>query len=546
MAKRTRPSEGVGRTSTRKPVTIDLEAERVQDKPSGPDEAAEHTDPDTNERAETETAAAPGDPAPEPVALGTSPGTADEADKADDTQTSGSEGTGPRPWQASHTDEQGDGDDEPQARPSASGRGEEAPPPQRRRGGLGAVLGGIIGGLIALAGAAGLQWGGVLPSLAPQPEPPAPVDLTPLQGEIAQLEGRIDDLAAAQDAPAPPVEIPPEITERIEAANQAAQSAGSQAAEAQSAIDTLAGQVQQLRSAISAGEAGEGAGLGALASRVDALEPEIAQLAEQVDRLASAAAETPGGQALSDIEAALEATSGNVEALRADVEALGGDVGTLDEEVAALRTRLGEQLAALGERVADNQAAIAQAQQRIEEGGADSSAVARAIAATALKTAIDRGSAFMSELETYASTAGEDETVAALRDFAASGVPTVSQLVDRFDAVASRIVATGQGLDEDASLADRLMSSARSLVQVRPVGETAGETPGAIAARIETRLKAGELEAAIAQWETLPDAARRVSDDFMEQVRARLTVDQLVAGALDTAMAAAPPATPSQ
>ena len=201
-------------------------------------------------------------------------------------------------------------------------------------------------------------------------------------------------------------------------------------------------------------------------------------------------------------------------------------------------------LAALAARIDANEAALSEAQDRLAEGGADSTVVARAIAAAGLKSAIDRGSAFATELEAYASVAGEDETVAQLRDFAASGVPTVTQLSDGFAAVANRIVATGQGLDENASLGDRLMSSARSLVQVRPVGEAEGDTPGAIAARVETRLKDGNLEGALAEWETLPDPAKAASADFMDRVRARQTVDQLVAGALANAMSAARPSAP--
>jgi hypothetical protein len=60
----------------------------------------------------------------------------------------------------------------------------------------------------------------------------------------------------------------------------------------------------------------------------------------------------------------------------------------------------------------------------------------------------------------------------------------------------TRIVAASRGVGEDAGIGERLMASARSLVQVRPVGEVEGEEPGAIAARMEVALSEGNLDRA--------------------------------------------------
>ncbi len=54
---------------------------------------------------------------------------------------------------------------------------------------------------------------------------------------------------------------------------------------------------------------------------------------------------------------------------------------------------------------------------------------------------------------------------------------------------------------------DRLWASASGvLVEARPVGMVEGEGADAISARIEAHLNAGDLSAAIAEWEKLPDA----------------------------------------
>lgn len=466
MAQRARPSRGAGRGETRKPVTIDLEANPAGEKADKAGETGK-TEPKTDKLRGAE-----------PVAMDkanrTAADTNDSPPKADDAK----DGT--------PSAETKDG--EPWGRKDEAAEAPAAPPPSpARRGGIGAIAAGVIGGVIALLGGAGLQWAGVLPAPGGQAET---VDLTPMETQIGQLQVRLDELAGGS-------EISAELVGQVTAAVQGAESA-------QSSIATLSDEISALQAAIASGQAGEGAGLEALSGRLDAVEQQMAGVAEQL--------------------AAIDGANAAIDGLGADMDAIRGSVDGLAGRVDALETGLSD------------------AQGQLAEGGADSSIVARAIAAAGLKSAIDRGATFMAELEAYASVAGEDETVTTLRDFAASGVPTVTQLADGFGTVANRIVATGQGLDENASIGDRLMASARGLVQVRPVGEAEGDTPGAIAARIETRLKAGDLSAALAEWEMLPEAAQAASTDFMDRVRARQTVDQLVAGALNTAMSAAQPA----
>ncbi|MBO6640149.1 MAG: hypothetical protein JJ920_10620 [Roseitalea sp.] len=513
MAQRARPSRGAGRGGTRKPVTIDLEAENTADM-SAPAETAADAPAETTA---SETAAA------EPVAM-------DQAEKPRENASATEADASPFAKATERTAEEVAPDKpEPTGGEDKAGTRRSAPPPPppppARRGGTGAIAGGLIGGLIALIVGAGLQWAGLLPSFGSAPA--ETVDLAPVQSEIAQLQARLDELAAAPASDEAAVSA--ELIARIEAAAEAAQNAQTDSGSALSAIETLTTEVDGLRSAMSSGAAGEGAGLEAISGRLDQIETQMASMAEP-------------GEARSN--EAVQALGETVAAVQTDLGALAGDVGTMRESVASVETTVNDELAALGARIDANQAALADAQAQLAEGGADSTVVARAIAAAGLKSAIDRGSAFMTELEAYASVAGEDETVTQLRDFAASGVPTLTQLADGFGPIANRIVATGQGLDENASLGDRLMSSARSLVQVRPVGEAEGDTPGAIAARVETRLKGGNLDGALAEWETLPDPAKAASADFMDRVRARQSVDSLVAGALSGAMSAARPAAP--
>ncbi len=62
----------------------------------------------------------------------------------------------------------------------------------------------------------------------------------------------------------------------------------------------------------------------------------------------------------------------------------------------------------------------------------------------------------------------------------------------------------------DQGVTDRLLSSAMRLVKIRPVGEAPGDTPEAIVARMEERVKNGNLAAAVSEWNALPEASKRL------------------------------------
>jgi hypothetical protein len=58
-------------------------------------------------------------------------------------------------------------------------------------------------------------------------------------------------------------------------------------------------------------------------------------------------------------------------------------------------------------------------------------------------------------------------------------------------------------------------------------------------ARIEAAVKDGDLARAVAEYETLPEAAKAAGQAFMEKVRARLAAEQLVETATAAALKAA-------
>lgn len=372
---------------------------------------------------------------------------------------------------------------------AAPPRGAEKPAPASGDSGAGGSLawlgGGVIGGLVALLLAGGLQWAGVIPSMGSAPQ----ADLSPLQSQVDALAGKVTALESA--AP----NVPEDLAAGLEAARSAAQANGE-------ALKALQDRIAALPETGPEG----GAGTEALSGRVGEIESQLSDLSSRL-----AGIEDAGSPA--DAEA--------LEAIRAEAVAA-------NEAISGLRA----ELSALGERVSAVEGEI--------ESGAGSR-VAAAIAASALKSAADRGGGFMAELEAYASVNPDAESVAALRDYAASGVPTVAALVERFPATANAIVAASHGVDEDAGIGERLMASARSLVQVRPVGEVEGEDPGAIAARMEVALSQGNLDGAIAEWDKLPEAAKAASAGFAADLKARRELDALITNVLTGAVKAGAP-----
>jgi hypothetical protein len=362
------------------------------------------------------------------------------------------------------------------------------PAPSKRGGGFGMVVSGLIGAILALGGGYGLQTAGLLPVPGGSPE----------SGEIQSLASRVDGLAGTVDQLS---------------GNLSALSAGGETDMA----TELQARLASLEAAIAGGAGNSGdsgsVDLGPLTGRLDALEASIAALGESAGdasadpELAAAVAELKAGQ--SGINAAIS-------------------------EIQSRSSALSDSIAGLEQRQATLEARLDEPSRQID--------LARAIAAAGLKTAIDRGGPFMSELEAFASVAPDDPAVPEFRDLAARGVPSRSGLMEAFPEAANRAIAAANPIDPDAGLMDRLMSSALSVVKVRPVGEVEGDTPDAIVARTEARLLDGNLDAALNEWNTLPEASQAAAADFGGALAARARAEKLIASSLT---GGAPPAAPA-
>ena len=273
--------------------------------------------------------------------------------------------------------------------------------------------------------------------------------------------------------------------------------------------------------------------------------PDVADLSGEIDGLKQAVANLAANPASTDdsalekriaaLETAASAPATGASADPAAVDALNQKIAELTGQVDQLRSTIAQSFEQQTTNGADIAKRLDEAEKKLNEPREDV-AVAQAIAAAALKAAIDRGGPFLAELDTFAGVSPDDPAVADLKTFAETGIPSRSELVREAPDVATAIVEAVNQPDPNQSWSDRLMSSAKSLVTVRPVGNIEGESVEAIAARMEDKVKNGDLPGASAEWNNLPAIGKQASSAFKQSLEARIRVEELVGGALSKAV----------
>ena len=268
------------------------------------------------------------------------------------------------------------------------------------------------------------------------------------------------------------------------------------------------------------------AGGGTQHDAITSITTDIGNLREQINNAPKTNADT---SALEARIAALESGAGG----GAEVTALSEKIVSLESTVATLQSERSAQASATSELTRR----LGEAETKINEPR-DDIEVARAIASAALKSAIDRGGPFLTELDTLSRVSQDDPAIASLRPFAATGVPSRAELMRDYPDVANAMLAALNQPDPNQGIFERLSESALSLVKVRPVGNVEGESPDAIVARMENKLRNGDLQGAALEWNSLPEPAKGVSSVYKKSLDARIEVENLVSGTLNRAISA--------
>lgn len=143
-----------------------------------------------------------------------------------------------------------------------------------------------------------------------------------------------------------------------------------------------------------------------------------------------------------------------------------------------------------------------------------------------LKRAVDRGGSFAKELSDVQNLAGSRLNLAPLAKFRDKGVATTVDLLAEFRSVSNAIL-DAEGTPADASVVDRLLSGAKSVVRVRKVNHDPNDkSPEAVVGRMEAAVREGRLASVLEEAKALGERAQAAAKPWLEKVEARHAVDK--------------------
>lgn len=253
------------------------------------------------------------------------------------------------------------------------------------------------------------------------------------------------------------------------------------------------------------------------AARIAALEaaptpePVSAEPGVAPEELAAISAEI---SSLVDRIDAVEANPPTVEAAGASEEALAALAS-----VTALEAALAEQTALIEEKAAQ----IAELNAAVEtaEANAESEA-ARILARAALarvEVAVDSGEPYDTALQSLEEVTPV-EVPEPLKAAAEAGVPTMAELQAAFpDAARAGLAAARAEVPESEVVG--VTGFIRRQLNVRSTVPREGSDPDAVLSRAEAAVRAGDISTALAEIDTLPEAARSAMNDWLEAASAR-------------------------
>lgn len=164
--------------------------------------------------------------------------------------------------------------------------------------------------------------------------------------------------------------------------------------------------------------------------------------------------------------------------------------------------------------------------------GGEAKRISYALGLRELERALNGSGPFQTQLETVAKLLdpGVAQTpLTELRAFASSGLATRDTLAAQFDATAAAIVRADSVSGVPQGWAGRTYAFVLSLIMIRPLGERPGDDVPSLVARAQTRLEAGDFDAAVTELNGLKGAAAGAAAPWLTQVRARLQAEQALA-----------------
>ncbi|MEP3665641.1 MAG: hypothetical protein ABJN42_02785, partial [Roseibium sp.] len=292
---------------------------------------------------------------------------------------------------------------------------------------------------------------------------------------LSGLEQKFESLASAPDAGAGVADRLNGLEQRIEGLAAEAPAAASAALETEvsdlkSAFDTLSAQV----ASAGTGETGIApavltdfekrvAAAESAAAKTSGIETQIeavsSSLTDMTTRLENVEATAKAAQtAVSTSDVSLKTLADSQARASETLATLSSDIRTAGEKQAADLAKVREELDALSKRLAAVEATMGDATAR--------EVAARALSVSALKSAVDSGRPYETELAAVKAGLPEDTDLAALEAHAKSGVAPVSVLIAEFPEVARAMFAKFSEPARSGDMLDSLLAGAKSIIAV--------------------------------------------------------------------------------
>jgi hypothetical protein len=259
------------------------------------------------------------------------------------------------------------------------------------------------------------------------------------------------------------------------------------------AIGELNARLARLENAAPRADANASAG-SRVEEAIKPLQTAVSDLARRTDDNVAAI-----GEARGQADAALQAANVARAAVeRNNAEALGNRVAALERTVKTLGDDVAKSLAASGDRP-----------------------LRLAVAAQALRAAVERGDSFAAELSAAKTLAADPQILTPLEPFAARGLPSPAMLARQLSDLAPAMLKNVAAPPPAGGFLDRLQANAEKLVRIRPVDERPGDDPAAVISRAQAKAARADLAGAAAELNALPQEMRAPAEDWIKQAQAR-------------------------
>ncbi len=348
-------------------------------------------------------------------------------------------------------------------------------PPARGPGWGGLALAGGVGALLGTA----LTY--VLAGVVPLP------DHSPQIADPAQaIADHADRLGLVEDRLA-----------TLESSALEARTAGETArTEVAAGFDEVRGLVEGLRTQIPA------------PTDTTAVDARLRTLSQRVDAIAAGASSADAG-----------AIAANLANLEEDLDALGRRLDAIDNQADAVAALEAEVAALRGALEAPPEPAVAVSPPASDLG----------LAVARLEAAFASGRPYAAELDALAQAAPQIAVPPLVASRAAEGLPLADTLVQRFAQAVPEMLAARQAAP-DAPWQDTAAGWVRSMLALRPAGETEGDTPEAVLSRLEAAVERRDFSAAAPLIAALPADMVAPAEDLAADIAVRAEAASMLAG----------------